>query len=100
MSPFKRLQHQSTTFSKGRNVATINHGIGHHGQNIVLNLLCRENILTPKRRRTSSLRITKMCFVECQEYWDNVLQASLSGFRPIHYLMKSRACVQHDWDVL
>src|SRR5271169_1982997 len=88
MSPFKKLQRQSTTFSKDTNVVTINRGIGQHGRNIISNLLCRENIVMLQRKRTSSLRITKRCSIGCQRYWDDVLQVSISNFRLIRYLME------------
>src|SRR5438477_8115385 len=100
MSLFSRPRRQSTTFSKGRNVASMNHGIGQDGQSIVSRPLCRGNILMLKRRWISSSRIIKRCSAGCQEYWDNVRQASLSSSRPTHYLTESRDCVEHGWDVL
>src|SRR5436305_11072937 len=100
MSPFKWLRRQSTTFSKERNVVNISHGIGQHGQSIVSSLSCRGNISTLKRRRISSLRITKRYSVGCQEYWDNVLQVSLSSFRPIHCQMDRDDSVERGLDAL
>src|SRR5579859_914334 len=98
-SPFRCVRPQSTTFSKERNVATINHGIGRHVQSTVSSLLCRKNILMLKKRQTSSLKIMMRYFIECRKYWDNALQASLPSFKPIHYRMESGDYVAHGWDV-
>src|SRR5215510_1810217 len=88
ISLFKKLQLQSIICSKGRSAVIISHGTGRPGQNIISSPSCQENILMLKRRQISSLKTIKRYSTGCRRYWDSVLQAFISGFKPIHYQME------------